>query len=209
MANGSFINGGAYLNVDMSELNAVINLLRAALTKKQFENLMHRTFKEVGERSKSPINQAVTHDYAVGKQWVNSQIGKYRLENSMLGGVKCIIPLNGVKGTIGGRFSASGGFNRRPINTKILRKKGSTLPPIIKNYGGNPPFRNPKSAILNGVAFVRRTAQRFPIVRVVGLGVPQMPLNQSADEVSETLLELAAKRLEHNFNYMFNKGYNR
>lgn len=57
-----------------------------------------------------------------------------------------------------------------------------------------------------GIAFTRRTQNRLPIVKVVGLGVPQMPLNRSSDDVQDALLQFIGNRLEHNFWFMFGKG---
>lgn len=194
-----FGGGGAYLTVDSSELAARIAFLRETLTKSQFERLLHRTFNEVGTRSKPLINRPVTKDYAVTKKWVNDKIGKYQLSYGMAG-VNCVIPLSSKKGTIGGRFAASRGEESERITASILRSKQSVLPSKMKNQGGNPPFIGK-----NGVAFTRRTSERLPIVRVVGLGVPQMPLNQSKDEVRKNILDLAWERLEHNYENMFSK----
>ena len=70
----------------------------------------------------------------------------------------------------------------------------------MKNQGGQPPFMS------GGVAFTRKTAARLPIVRVVGLAVPQMPLNRSAEETQDQILDLTARRLEHNFYFMLGGG---
>ena len=199
MANGSFVGGGAYLDVDMSEVQQTINLMRGILTRQQFEQLMHRTFREVGNRSRTLISREVVQDYAVTRTWVRSQIGNYRLTMGGFSGVTCTIPLSGHKGSIGGRFSANWVRGGR-MTASIIRGSISTLPTVMKNQGGNPPF------MANGVGFTRRTKARLPIVRVVGLGVPQMPLNRSADDVQDRILEIAGQRLEHNFLFMFGKG---
>lgn len=208
----SFTSGdGAWLKIDMSELYATTETLRMILTKSQFQKLMHRTFKEVGERSKPIISREVVKDYAVTQKWVKEQIGSYRLGAGLMGGITCIIPLKGAKGSIGGRFHASGGsggkHQRRKITANIVTAKKSELPPKMKNQGGNAPFINRASGKLGGAAFTRRTKARFPIVRVVGLGVPQMPLNRSADKVQDEILELAGKRLEHNFMHLMNTRF--
>lgn len=200
MANGSYVGGGAYLNVDMSDVQRTINLMRGILTKAQFEQLIHRTFREVGNRSRTLISQEVVQDYAVTRAWVRSQIENYRLTMGGLSGVTCYIPIRGHKGSIGGRFSAAGGRSGIPMVSWIVRGGMSYLPTVMKNQGGNPPF------MARGVGFTRRTKARLPIVRVVGLGVPQMPLNRSADDVQDRILEIAGQRLEHNFLYMFGRG---
>lgn len=208
MANGSYVGSGAYLNVDMTELQRTIDILRGILTKERFEQLIRRTFNEVGNRSRTLISREIPNDYNVTQAWVRSQIDRARIETGFrYNGITCTIPINGHKGTIGGRFAAQGGRLGIPLYSWITREGMSHLPAVMKNQGGNPPFINPAAdAKLHGVAFTRRTKARLPIVRVVGLGVPQMPLNRSADAVQDSLLEYAGQRLEHNFLYMFGKG---
>ena len=193
----SFLGGGAYMSVDLGDLARVIDLLRGVMTREQFERLMYRTFNEVGRRSKTLISRAVRQDYVAQDGWIRSQIMRPQL--SMGGGVQCRIPINGAKGVIGPRFPASGGRRGR-ITASIVRAGRSRLPAVMANQGGNPPFMS------GGVAFTRRTEARLPIVRVVGLGVPQMPLNRSEDETRRLLLEYTGQRLEHNFMFMFGSG---
>jgi len=196
---GGGVGGGAYLNVDMSEVQQTINLLRGIMKPEQFERLLHRTFNEVGNRSRTIIAREVVQDYAVTSAWVRSQVGRYSLTMGGVSGVTCTIPIKGHKGTIGGRFRAA--WHRYgDLRANIVNGGTSILPHVMKNQGGNPPF------MAQGVAFTRRTKQRLPIVRVVGLGVPQMPLNRSADRVQDEILDLAGRRLEHNFLYMFGSG---
>jgi len=190
---------GAYFSVDASELQQKIALLRNVLTKDQFEKLIYRTFREVGNKSKTLIADEVILDYDVQKQWVKSQIGRFQLKSGTLGGVSCIIPVSGKKGSIGGRYHAD--WKRYgDLRASISLQGISVLPDKMKRQGGNPPF------MAKGIAFTRRTKKRLPIVSVVGLGVPQMPLNQSKEKVSDQILEYAGNRLEHNFLFMLGTG---
>lgn len=199
---GSYVNGGAYLQVDMGDVARMIDDMRGILTRDQFERLLYRTFGEVGRRSKTIISRAVRQDYVAQDGWIRAQIMRPQL--SMGGDVQCRIPIKGTKGVIGQRFPASGGsgrkYGRRRISASIVRTGRSRLPAVMKNQGGNPPFMS------GDVAFTRRTEARLPIVRVVGLGVPQMPLNRSSDEVQDQILDLCGRRLEHNFMHMFGSG---
>ena len=195
----SFISGNPPIYVDMSELESTIEHLRLVLTRDQFEKVMYRTFGEVGRRSKTMIGREVVQDYAVTQQWVKSQIGSYQLSFGGEFPVTCKIPLKGHKGSIGGRFALSSPARSRRqgrVRARIVRAGVSTMPQRMDNQGGNPPF------VANGVAFTRRTKARFPIVRVVGLGVPQMPLNRSEEKVKDALLDYAGQRLEHHFQRM-------
>lgn len=196
----SFVSGGgAGLYVDMSDVQKKIDMLRGILTRQQFEQLMYRTFGEAGRKSKVLIAKEVYKDYVVTQKWVKSQIGGYKLTFGGSSPVTCTIPLRGHKGSIGGRFRANGS-RRSGITASVVRSGRSRLPDVMKNQGGNPPF------MAHGVAFTRRTKERLPIVRVVGLGVPQMPLNRSEDEMQDALLDYVGKRLEHNFMFMLGKG---
>ena len=202
----SFINGkGVYLNVDTSDAQKRINELRGILTREQFEKLMYRTFREVANRSKTPIARATVRDYAVTQRWVRDHIGRYDLQFGSTYPVTCTIPLSSTKGTIGGRFRLRTTQRTGRVYASIVRGHTSRLPRTMKNQGGNAPFIGGGS--LNGVVFTRRTKERFPIVRVVGLGVPQMPLNRSEDKVQNAIRDLLDKRLEHNFEHLMDNGW--
>ena len=181
----------SYLYVDMSDVAKKIDMMRGVMKKQQFERLMHRTFNEVGRKSRTLIAKEVQKDYRVTQRWVKSQIQKYRLSFGY-GDVQCIIPISGHKGIIGRTFKANA-LRRGRISAAIVKTNRSRLPKEMKNQGGNPPF------IAQGMGFTRRTKARLPIVRVVGLGVAQMPLNRSRDEVTDAILDYTEERLEHNF----------
>jgi len=76
----------------------------------------------------------------------------------------------------------------------------------MKNQGGNAPFVGGGGRI-NGLVVTRRTKERYPVVRVVGLGVPQMPLNRSEEKVQNAIRDLLDKRLEHNFKHLMDNGW--
>ncbi len=197
----SFINGsGAYLTVDMSDVSRLIDNLRGIMKRDQFERLIYRTFGEVGRRSKTIISRAVRQEYVAPDNWVKSQIERYQLTMGGAMPVTCKIPLKGTKGVIGKQFPASGGRRGRPLMASIVRGARSRLPAVMQNQGGQPPFMS------GGVAFTRKSAARIPIVRVVGLAVPQMPLNRSEERTQRQILELAEKRLEHNFYHILGSG---
>lgn len=200
MARSFMVRGGAYLNVDLGDVARTIELMRGLLTKEQFDRLLYRTFGEVGRRGATIISRAVRQDYVAQDGWIRSQIERPKLSMGGAFGVECRIPINGAKGVLGPRFPASGGRRGRRMTASIVRSGRSRLPAVMRNQGGQPPF------MAKGVGFTRRTKARLPIVRVVGLGVPQMPLNRSADEVQDQILDLCGRRLEHNFMHMFGSG---
>ena len=193
----SFLDGfDTSIYVDMSDLQSKIEHLRLVLTKEQFEKVMYRTFGEVGRRAKTLIAKEVVQDYAVTQKWVKDNTGSYQLSMGGAFPVTCTIPLKGHKGSIGGRFALSSPVRSRRegrVRARIVRDQVSTLPQRMENQGGNPPF------VAEGVAFTRRTKARLPIVRVVGLGVPQMPLNRSEPSVQEDIKTYMYNRMEHEF----------
>ena len=192
--------GSHFIYIDVSDLDETVDKLRSALAPEAFERMMYRTLKEVGNRAKVPIARAVQDDYEVKQAWVKGAMGKPKM--SVSDGVQCVIPVDGHRGSIGGTYKASGGrvlksTGKAKIRARIVKSQRSTLPEKMDHQGGQPPF------MANGVAFTRKTKERFPIARVVGLSVPQMPINRSEPEVRKEIVELLEKRLEHNFYHMF------
>lgn len=192
--------GNRFLYIDVSELDGTIDKMRAVLDPAAFERMMYRTLKEVGNRAKVPIARAVQDEYEVKQAWVKGAMGKPKM--SVGDGVQCVIPIDGHRGSIGGTYKASGGHlsksgGKLKLRAHIVKSQRSTLPEKMDHQGGQPPF------MANGVAFTRKTKERFPIVRVVGLGVPQMPINRAEPEVQKQIVELLEKRLEHNYYHMF------
>ncbi len=190
------VYGNNYLYVDLSDVKPKLEYMQSVLKKAEYEKLMYRTFAEVGRKAKTMVAKEVQQDYVVTQQWVKSQIGAYKLQFGGQFPVTCTIPLKGVKGSIGGRFPLSSPARSRRqgyVRSTIVKGQISTMPPHMTNQGGNPPF------VANGVAYTRRTAERLPIVRVVGLGVPQMPLNRSQDKVQDSILDYTERRLDHHF----------
>lgn len=191
------VYGNNYLYIDMSDVAATMEFMRGVLTQANFEKLMYRTFAEVGRRSRTLIAREVRKEYEAPYGWVQGQIQHFKLGFGGAFPVTCTIPISSAKGVIGPRFKLSG--RKRRISARIVKGQISVLPNRLPAQGGNPPF------VVGGTAFTRRTKQRFPIVRVVGLAVPQMPMNRAAAGVQTQLLNYTAERLEHNFVYMFSR----
>lgn len=202
-----------YLDIDISDAKKTIDALRAVHTEHEMNQLLYRAFKRTGGRVKTILRQEIPQDYEVKASWVGSHVGSPRTTIGGGGmGVSCSIPIDGSRGSIGGRFKASGGAHgwnaargkRYKINAKIVKGQGSTLPSEMSHQGRNPPFRNLGSS-LGGATFTRTGKDRFPIARVVGLGVPQMPLNRSKEDVQEDIMETLMKRLEHEHAYLISR----
>lgn len=205
--------GGIYLDIDISDAQEMIAALRAVHTEQEMNKLLYRAFQRTGKKVKTILKTELPKKYEVKPTWIGSQVGR---PNTQIGGgglgVSCSIPISGARGSIGGRYSASGGAHgwnaargrRYKITAKIVKGQGSTLPGEMSHQGGNPPFRNLGSS-LGGATFTRTGEDRLPIARVVGLGVPQMPLNRSEEDVQDSIMETLMERLEHEHAYIISK----
>lgn len=218
---------GTYVYIDGSELQELCDKMAAKLTEAQFDKLMRRTLNEVGKRSKKIIREAIQSQYYASTSWVNSSIRSARVEGGG-GSVLCRIPIISEKGGIGSQFAASGGaygWNPPPyrITAQIVKGGTSVLPEELSHQGGQPPFRNigirttskknpnrklkkpvvEKNSKGGSLVFTRAGKSRLPIQKVSGIAVPQMPLNRSRDTTETRILDLAEKRLEHNFSHLF------
>ena len=72
------------------------------------------------------------------------------------------------------------------------------MPAKMEHQGGQPPF------MIGKVAFTRKYANKsHPIVHVVGLGVPQMPINKSREDVEKAIRKVVETRLVHHFEVLF------
>lgn len=196
-------NPGVYMDIDISDAMETISALRAAHTQDEFERLMYRVFSRTGRHVKTILKKDLPKEYKVKPTWIGEQVGAPRTELGGIAGVSCSIPIKGTRGTIGGTYSASGGAHgwkgksrRYKISAQMVKHQRSTMPPQMSHQGGNPPFRNLGSK-LGGLTFTRTTDARLPIVRVAGIGVPQMPLNRSEDDVKNDVMDTLMKRLEH------------
>lgn len=195
-----------YLEVDASDLNEEISRLKSVLKPERFNQVMYSIFQRTGGHVRMILRKDLPVDYHVRAGDINSSVKSARLTSGGGGaGVGCSIPVVGPKYAIGGKFRASGGAHgwnsvRRKYRVKssIVKAAQSTLPQNMSSYGGLPPFRNLGSK-LGGVTFTRAGKGRFPIMKVVGIAIPQMPMNRSEAEVQADILEYMRGRIEHEF----------
>lgn len=197
--------GGATLHVDISDLEDTIDEMRKIMTVDRFEEMLRRTFNDAGKKVRTIMRKEVPKEYMVTAAWVGSKVGWPQRDTRRRIGV--IIPIKGERGTIGGRFKKSFAKGRpkkgqkRPIYASIVREKKSKMPETFPHQGYQPGFIGP-----NGVMFTRKYPdRRLPIVRVVGLGVPQMPINRSEEDVQGEIHKVIENRLPHHFKVLFKK----
>ena len=83
------------------------------------------------------------------------------------------------------------------------------MPEVMNHQGGNPPFINTSAPKLNGVAFTRTGKKtkngKDAIARVVGIGVPQMPINRAEDDIQKDVMDMLMDRLEAEHKFIISR----
>ena len=206
-----------YLDVDISQLQATIDRMRAVHTKREFELLMYRSFRRTGQHVRTIMKKDLPREYKAKATWIGQNVKNPKTQFGGFGGsaVSCSIPINGTRGVLGSQFKASGPRGRKSktvkaykITAQILKNKKTILPSTMPSdpYGGNPPFLvRAGGKIPVGLVFTRKTKARLPVMRVVGIGVPQMPLNRAQDDVQDDIMQTLEQRIEHEHSYMINR----
>ena len=205
--------GGIYLDVDARDLKDKIDRLYLAMTPKQFENAMYGIFKRTGGHVKRILREDLPKEYEIKPGEINRAIKSPKVTGGGLG-VGCSIPIVGARRSIGpGGFSASGGAHgwnslRRKyrVKARIVKSGQSVLPAEAESYGGLPPFRNLGAKKLNGLAFTRAAHGRLPIEKMVGIAIPQMPMNRSEADVQADIKSYLEKQIEQRFNALLING---
>lgn len=185
------------MQIDLKDLNQTINQIRQVHSEKNFRRIMFNAFKRAGDRTKGVLKKEIPKHYEAKPAWIGKQVRSPVLKTGTE--ITCAIPISGVRGVIGKRFNARKISRKKKtyrIQAKIMKGQNTTLPSAMKNQGGNKPFMIEGGA-MKGMVFTRRTKKRFPIVRVVGLNVPRMPFNKAEKGVQKEILDVLAKRIEH------------
>jgi len=193
------------IRIEDKELQEFIGKIKDKTIERSVNAAIHKT----GAKVKRFVIDDVDDYYEGGPHWFGAAVQK-----PQNGFMQCAIPLKGTRGIIGQQFKTSGGaYNTGPggaygftgsgsgrkygkirsrsgsrIKARIIKGQASTLPNNLENYGGNSPF------LYKGVAYTRRTRKRHPIVKVAGIGVPQMPLTRARADIERDI----HKELEKN-----------
>lgn len=214
-----------YLGIDMKPLRNLLSAMESELGEAQFRKMMIRAFRRVPGHVRKVLPGELKKDYYVNPSHVRKSIGGAKVETTNRfshTGVTCIIPIREARNVIGGdQFKVTAGTRRRKpmltrkgkrvpnkryhIDAKILKSRISVLPKKMpgegrSSYGDQPPFVTAKGGKTHGVVMTRKYAdRRLPIIRVTGIGIPQMPLNQSRKAVEEDILNFTMGRIEHEY----------
>ena len=205
-----------YLEIDSSELNDRIMLLRMAMTPEKFHDAMAGIFRRTGTHVKKILRQDLPQEYNIKPAEVGKAVQGAQTVTSGLG-VGCTIPVVGARRHIGGGgrgFTAYGykkGWNavKNPkhydVTAVIYKGQRSKLPDYMSSYGGKPPFRNIPSK-LNGLTFTRSGDPRLPIEAVMGIAIPQMPTNKAEPSVQDDIMDFMKRQTEHRIQALIANG---
>lgn len=198
---------GITIDVDHSQLDDFARKLEKGHLEQAITRGIHRTADEAPGIIKKDIEKR----YHGGEGFIDSAV-KAPIKQPM----GAVIPLRGTKGGIGTTFRAgafTGGSKKGADKGKgwklrykgrvaahIVKGKQSALPSKMTRQGGNAPFMLYSSAQV----VTRRTKKRFPLVRVVGLAVPQMAATRAKEDiqnhVGKELLKNVTNELEKELN---------
>lgn len=185
---------GYDIHIDASQALSMLDEAQKILEPERAKTMLRDTLVDVGRKAKTIVSDCVVQDYVVPKGWAAEKVGFPQVGG---GGLNIVVPIRGARGGIGPIYPIASGQRRRRVKARIVKGAVSTLPDKMSNQGGNPPF------VAKGAAYTRRTDKRYPIVRVVGLGVPQMPLNRSQDKIEAALTAEIEKSAARHFGRLF------
>ena len=189
------------IEIDASDVKAKLTLLQAACKPERYERALYRIYNRTGGHVRKILKQDLPRDYSISA----SKVGK-AVQNAQIIGNGCIIPVRDKRGDIGtkGQYKASGGakgweslHRRYRVKARILKIKQSTLPERV--MAGYPPFRNLSAPKLNKLTFARSSKERGPLLKAVGIAIPQMPMNRSMDNVQGDIEKYLRQQIEHEF----------
>lgn len=206
-----------YLRVDTSDLDNLLDEMRSVLTEAEARKVLVRVLSpgRVGSKIKTILVNTLPAEYYAKPGWIRKAVGPAKFSGGST--VSCVIPLDGARGPLGDVFSVSGssggkgvrsnwegrkgqktGKGKRrqrkvTITANIVKSGASTLPATMAHQGGQPPFM----LFGGGGVYTRTTKARYPIARVVGLALPQMPLNRSEPAVQDAIHDYMEERMLH------------
>lgn len=215
------------LDIDSEEVRKVLNKMRNAMEPLQFSRAMYGVMQRTSRHVAAILGKEVPKEYKVTSAEVKKSVGAPIYSIGMMGGVGCTIPLKDIRRKIGpagkGSFTASGGRKgwntvtrkrkkaKKPykITANILQKAASTLPANMPQayYGGYPPFRNLSAREeMKKIVYTRVSKKRLPIKKVIGMSIPQMPMNRSEEDVQKDIADYLQVRIEQRLRRLIEKG---
>ena len=192
-----------YITIDDSDLQSKLLALKAALQPGKVEQAMHRVMKRIPSRARMILKQDIPHYYFASPGDIGAAV-----KAAQISGMSCTIPIAQSRKSIGGGFGASGGAHgwaslhrKYSIKARIVKASASVLPAKMK--GGQPPFRN---LSCGGLTFTRMSKARIPILKVMGIAIPQMPTNRAEGDVQADLMEYIMQLVDHELSFLISGG---
>ena len=207
-------NPGISLQIDATEMMHDLDHFRSQMSQDQFERAMASVFRRVPGHVRKILKQDIPKKYQPKKSDIGAAIRGAQISSGFGGNLGCVIPVVGKRLGIGTGFKATGGasgwnnvrtskgrkrIKKYKIRAKIVTSGISTLPDQMSSYGGQPPFRNlsAKKPGFKKNTWTRAGKARYPLMRVVGIAVPQMPLNRSKPDVQNDIATYMQERVRH------------
>lgn len=224
-----------YLNIDMSDVYEKLNEMKQVVGEKNAAKILYWTVKDSARHIRAKLSPILRKEYQSRAMTIRGSIGQAKINGAMscvipIENARNIIggsdfPLDGsttrvVKGNATRRKKAlEAGKKPKPgkkykIRAKILKKGVSTMPDVMpgagrSSYGDQPPFLMPVKSKAGPtgkyIVMTRKGKAKLPIIRVVGIGVPQMPLNRSRAAVEDDIADFAMDRLVHHYEAVLKK----
>ena len=194
------VNVHVDISIDTSELDEFIKTGKRVLGEDAMRILLFREMRKFPTVTKKVLKLDVPHKYVAKSGEIGKAVKRARVQMDASKGVICRIPLKGQRRALGGNhIKVSGGVrgwaarqykgNPYPLSANIMAAGPSAVPgAYVSKFAGNAPFRNTSAKRLNGVIFARQSkGTHAKIQKLVGISIPQMPMNQSRDEVENDL----------------------
>lgn len=200
-------NPSIYLEVDASDLNRELERLKSVMTQEKFTRAMYGIFQRTGSHVRTILKKDLPVKYNIKSPEVGGAVKSAKVSFGGAG-VGCSIPVRASRRHIGGGHGYTARGYRRgwaslksgpyPIKVHVYSGSWGTLPERLGSYGGYPGFRNVPSK-LHGIAFTRRSKNRLPIEKVMGIAIPQMPMNKAKPEVQADIKKYMEGRIQARF----------
>lgn len=194
------------LYIDVSDLSSKMHQLQDTFDEQTFKKILLHTIRDTSKKVKTISKRRIREDYHIAAGRVLRSFGAPSISTGAE--ISCLIPIKGVRGTIASKGGAYKALKRGPA-AKVVKAGNSILP--HSKSSDRIHFYIP-SGRLAGHIFVRhndgkrwtgrrpdggRRLRKGSISHGVGIGVPQMPMNRSEEEIQKDILEYMGKRLEH------------
>ncbi len=199
------------ITIDASDLQDKLARLRTNMSDSSFNTAMYGILRRTSTKVKKILKSDIPNDYYATPSAIGAAVKSPRIAGAGFS-MNCTIPISAPRGSIGGKsrsgggFSASGGAHgwnsikrKYRVKSRIVKDGTSTLPSAARSYGGKPPFRNLSAKSLNGLTFTRAGKERFPIMKVMGISIAQMPANRTREQIENELMKELETQVDKRF----------